>query len=345
MALPGIGPITNTLNMIDNANRVVSLFRKNKKFDPSDPNSQRYEPVQTEPNFSPAPNYSAASVPPMSTVVPVSGAPAQKPRPQTPASAAPVQQPAQKMATLKSEQTGDRRAVAVDSEEAKALLGQGYRLELANEVPGASTPIAAVPSNAGQPGAPGDALNDSAAAAAGESASPATDYNELARQAAEAGMSLQDYADLVKSGAASTEAQRKDVLSSLGIPDLVKEYYDKPSLDTQKLYVDKYNEIGLNEVKSNISKLDAEIAKINDQFNEAFQEYNNNPFLSAGTRDFRIRTAMEARDRKVANINNQRASYIDLYNRGLDELDKYITRAADQYETDRTMTADRKSVV
>lgn len=321
--------------------RAVNLFRKNKKFDPSDPNSQRYEPVQPEQNFSPAPNYSPAPVQP--TPVATVPSPAQSQRQQVQTNIAAVQPaaPAPKMATLKNDQTGERRAVAVDSEEAKALYGQGYRLEGSGEAPGVNTPIATDPSNTGQPGASGDALNDRTTAAAGESAAPTLDYNELARQAAEAGMSVKDYADLIKSGASSTEAQRKEVLDSLGIPDLVKEYYDKPSLDTQKLYVDKYNEIGLTDVKNSISKLDAEIAKVDEQFNEAFQEYNNNPFLSAGTRDFRIRTAMEARDRKIANINNQRASYVDLYNRGLDELDKYITRAAGQYETDRTMTADK----
>lgn len=329
MAIPVIGPLTSALNAATTTKSIVDMYRKNKKFNPADPNSQRYEPVSTQPNYSPAPSYTPAPPAKVAPVQPVTPLPARQPV-ATPTSTT----PGAKMATVRND-AGDRRAVAVDSEEAKALMRQGYRLEQAGEAP--STNIATTPAsiNTSQPIAP------VTTATAQDTKVETPNYQELARQAAEAGLPLDDYLSMVNVNATPTEDERKKVLDGLGIPNLVNEYYDKPSLDTQKLYTDKFNEIGLDGIKQDIAKLDAEVASIDSQFNEAFQEYNNNPFLSAGTRDFRIRTAMEARDRKIANINNRRASYVDLYNRGLDELDKFVTSSATQYEADRTMTAEK----
>lgn len=326
--LPNIGPITSTLNIIDNGKRVVDMFRKNKKFNPSDPNSQRYEQVQQE-------QVVAAPTQP-TTLAPVRPIQAAQPRPA--ATAMPVT-PGPKMATVKNDTTGDRRAVAVDSEEAKAAFAQGYRLERPDEAPAGNTPTPIATSTGTQPTPSGGGTAPTEEQAVDEGGT--VDYVELARKAGEAGLSFDDYMGVLKGTASVTEEQRKKVLSDLGIPDLVKEYYEKPSLDTQSLYNTKYDELGLNTVKEDIAKLDAEKAALDAQFNEAFQQYNNNPFLSAGTRDFRIRTAAEAHDRKIANIESRRQSYIDVFDRGVDELEKYITRESTKFENDQTMTANK----
>lgn len=165
-----------------------------------------------------------------------------------------------------------------------------------------------------------------------------TDMKELFDLAQQAGLSWEEATNLVNSQyPADTAGIRED----LGIPDVVGKLFEMPDKTTQEIYQEAYDESELPGVKDKIKNIDDKIAKREADLVKATGEINQNPWLSQASRTGRLRILNELAFADIKNLENQRTSYLDLYDKGIDELEGVMTRGADQYERQRTLYADQ----
>lgn len=169
----------------------------------------------------------------------------------------------------------------------------------------------------------------------------AIDYNALAQQAGQAGLSVQDYLGLVAGQATPGTKEMDDLYTKLGIPDLVTQVYSKPAKTTQSIYEDYYNKSGLGDIKSKIASLDTELKTIRDGYTSAVKEHQDNPWLSAATRSAKIAREKDLYGKREANAIALRSSYLEQYNLGVDEIEKTVGRISGDLEYDRTLNADK----
>ncbi len=149
---------------------------------------------------------------------------------------------------------------------------------------------------------------------------------------AKSGLSLENSLSLVGSEFGSQSGGEDSIRAELGIPDLIKEVYDRPSFNVQAAFDSAYKESGLASVKRLIEEKNAEIISARKNIAEATSENNNNPFISANSRSSRIRSAQVLFEQKMANLNVEKGNLIDLYNTGLDEVENYVEKV---FSTDK----------
>lgn len=167
------------------------------------------------------------------------------------------------------------------------------------------------------------------------------DYANLAKVAGAAGVSIEDYINLVKGQAAPGTEGMNAIYDQLGIPGLLHTVYTKPDKTTQQIYQDYYDQSGLGDVKKKIAELDTQLNTIRTGYTGAVKEHQDNPWLSSATRSARIAREKDLYGQQEANAIALRSSYLDQYNMGVGEIEKATTRVATDLEKDRTLNADK----
>lgn len=164
---------------------------------------------------------------------------------------------------------------------------------------------------------------------------------DLAKQAGKAGMSLKDYLDVINSQGAPTKEQSDAIRNKLGIPDLVDDAYGKPKQTTIDMYKELYEMSDLKSIKESVKKLDEEIAQKRADLTTATGELLNNPWISQATRSGRLGNLQRIAMADIQNSLDQKQQYLDLYDKGVSEIESEIKRSVFDQDLDRELSVDK----
>jgi LysM repeat protein len=164
---------------------------------------------------------------------------------------------------------------------------------------------------------------------------------QLASKAGEAGLSIGDYLSVVEGQGLPTAEESTEIRNKLGIPDLIDETFGKPDKKTIEQYRELYSLAGLNDIKSQIKDINATINQKRDDLIKATGEVNNNPWISQSTRAGRLKNLQELAFADINNDIEQKNQLLDLYDNGIDEIERQIGFIAADTETDRTINTEK----
>jgi hypothetical protein len=163
----------------------------------------------------------------------------------------------------------------------------------------------------------------------------------LAEQAGAAGMTLDQYLALAAKQNQPTKQESDAIRNNLGIPDLVDKAYAQPKNTTVQMYTDLYDLSGLSDTKDKIKELDKSIAQKRDDFVKATGELYNNPWLSQATRSGRLGNLQRIAMADIDNVLNQKQQYLDLYDKGITEIESQIKRSVYDTGVEKDLTVDK----
>lgn len=163
----------------------------------------------------------------------------------------------------------------------------------------------------------------------------------LAEQAGAAGMTLDQYLALAAKSNQPTKQESDAIRNNLGIPDLVDKAFAQPKNTTVQMYTDLYDMSGLSDTKDKIKALDASIAQKRDDLVKATGELYNNPWLSQATRSGRLGNLQRIAMADIDNVLNQKQQYLDLYDKGISEIEETIKRSVYDTGAEQDLTVDK----
>lgn len=169
-----------------------------------------------------------------------------------------------------------------------------------------------------------------------------TDPNQaLARAAAQAGLSVDDYLKLTSGQYAVTPEERAKINQDLGIPGLESTLFTPPSKTTQQIYQDAFNQAGLADLKVKIAELDGRVAAIRQKYTDKQGTINENPFLSEASRTGRMKILNDQGNAEIGNLLSEQQQYVDLYNSGINEVNNLVTRVTSDFNSTQTFNAQK----
>lgn len=119
------------------------------------------------------------------------------------------------------------------------------------------------------------------------------------------------------------------------IGELAKQVFQAPTINQQKLYEDAYNAAGLSTVRTRLEELNKQIADKQAAYTSKEGDINENPFLSEASRIGRLKRLNDQKQAEVGNLLDQYKQYADLYNSGIDEVNKSVERQVGDFNTQR----------
>jgi hypothetical protein len=119
------------------------------------------------------------------------------------------------------------------------------------------------------------------------------------------------------------------------IDQLTKQIFNVTVPSQQKLYEDAYNQAGLATVRSKLDELNAKIAAKKGQITEAQGNINENPFLSENNRVGRVKRLNDQAGAELGNLLDEYKQYADLYNTGIDQVNKSVERQVSDFNNQR----------
>lgn len=146
----------------------------------------------------------------------------------------------------------------------------------------------------------------------------------LAKQAGEAGMSTDQFIEILKANSGSSSSQVDELRAKLGIPNLVDETFKQPTKSTLDTYKELYDMAGLRDIQSKISEVDASINKKRADLVTATGELNSNPWISQATRQGRLKNLQELAYADINNDIERKNQYLDVYDKGVSEIERQI---------------------
>ena len=125
------------------------------------------------------------------------------------------------------------------------------------------------------------------------------------------------------------------------IGELTKQLFSTATLpNQQKLYEDAYNASGLLGLKTKLTDLNTRIADLTAKFTAKEGDINENPFLSEASRIGRLKQLTDQRNAEIGNLLDQYKQYANLYNEGVDEVNKSVERQVGDFNTSRQIGAE-----
>lgn len=119
------------------------------------------------------------------------------------------------------------------------------------------------------------------------------------------------------------------------IDQLSKQIFNITVPSQQKLYEEAYNTAGLATVRSKLDELNAKIATKKQQITEAQGGINENPFLSENNRVGRVKRLNDQAGAELGNLLDEYKQYADLYNTGIDQVNKSVERQVSDFNNQR----------
>lgn len=162
----------------------------------------------------------------------------------------------------------------------------------------------------------------------------------LADAAANAGLSSDEYMKLVAAQNAPGSKDYTDILTSLGISGIEADI-TKAAPDLEALYLDAYNKSSLPTIKNQVAELDKKIADRRTQLNANLAEHNGNPFISGATKNARVAQEKSLAAADLQNLVDQRAGYIDTYDREVTQIENTLARVNNNFTTNREIKVDQ----
>lgn len=119
------------------------------------------------------------------------------------------------------------------------------------------------------------------------------------------------------------------------IGELTKQIFQAPTVNQQRLYEDAYNTAGLATVRTKLEDLNKQIADRQAAYTSKEGDINENPFLSEASRTGRLKRLNDQKQAEIGNLLDQYKQYADLYNSGIDEVNKSVERQVGDFNTKR----------
>lgn len=167
------------------------------------------------------------------------------------------------------------------------------------------------------------------------------DQNQtIASNAGTAGLSVDDYLNLVKAGTQLTPEQVNDLQSKLGIPQAAAAAFAPPQQSSVDFYNQLYGSAGLADVRQKILDLNTQVAKAQQDFLDAQGVINENPFLSEASRVGRISRLNDKAQAQINNLINQQTQYQTLYQNGLTEINNLVAAHGTDVTNIQTLNAN-----
>ena len=163
----------------------------------------------------------------------------------------------------------------------------------------------------------------------------AGDSNDLARKAGEAGLSVQEYQNLMDGQNSVSKEETDRIAKELGITALEGEVFKKPKESTQKVFDSAYKSAGLSDIKGKIQKITDDIDKDRADLTEAIGAIDENPFLTETSRVGRGKRVLDQAESIINNKLAQAKTLQDLYDAGIGEITKMIERDASDFGRDQ----------
>lgn len=163
----------------------------------------------------------------------------------------------------------------------------------------------------------------------------------LATQAGKAGMSADAFMQILQGNSAASGSEIEQIRTKLGIPNLVDEAFKKPEKSTLDTYKELYDLAGLRDIQSKIAEVDASINKKRADLVTATGDLNNNPWISKATRAGHLKSLQELAFADINNDIERKNQYLDIYDRGVSEIEKQIGFAAADREESRGITVEQ----
>ena len=157
----------------------------------------------------------------------------------------------------------------------------------------------------------------------------------LANKLGQAGISLTDLVNLLSKESQPTINEKNKIYSDLGITDLEKKAFSLPSLDTEQLFNKKYSELGLNNLKDQITGLTKNYEAKKIDLNNKLGAVGENPWLPEASRIGRAKRLQELAQGDIGNLESQIANLQNLYGSGIDEINNYITRSSNDFTAEQ----------
>lgn len=167
------------------------------------------------------------------------------------------------------------------------------------------------------------------------------DMANLANEAGKAGLSPSEFMDIISANALPTEEESREIRNKLGIPDLIDTAFEKPSKSTIETYRELYSMAGLTTIKGQIKEINDSINKKRADLVTATGELNENPWISQATRAGRLRNLQELAFADINNDLEAKQQYLDLYDQGVDEIERQIGFITGDQELERALTVDK----
>lgn len=164
---------------------------------------------------------------------------------------------------------------------------------------------------------------------------------KLAKQAGEAGMSASEFMSILNANSGANTAQVEDIRTKLGIPNLVDEAFKTPTKSTIDQYKELYDIAGLRDIQTKISEVDASINSKRADLVKATGEINNNPWISQATRAGRLKNLQELAYADINNDIERKNQYLDIYDKGVNEVEKQLGFITADRQEERGLTVDK----
>lgn len=124
------------------------------------------------------------------------------------------------------------------------------------------------------------------------------------------------------------------------IGELTKQVFQAPTINQQKLYEEAYNTAGLATVRTKLEDLNKIIADKLALYTSKEADINENPFLSEASRMGRLSRLNDKKQAEIGNLQEQYKQYADLYNNGIDEVNKSVERQVGDFNTQRQISSE-----
>ena len=164
---------------------------------------------------------------------------------------------------------------------------------------------------------------------------------DIYSKAGAAGLSVDDLTKLLQPGLTTDEVNK--IRGGLGIDTLEAATFAAPSKNTEQLYNDAYNSVGLTDIKTKLKDLDAKIAEKQDQLNTALNQIDENPWLSEASRIGKAARTKTFFENSINVLVNQKNSLTDVYKTGLDEVNNFVTRNTNDFNQTQKINTDKLS--
>lgn len=170
---------------------------------------------------------------------------------------------------------------------------------------------------------------------------PVDPNKNLFTQYGQTGVNLGDAISMYKDQYGVSQDEKANIYKDLGLTDLAQNAFNLPSFDTETLYNQKYNELGLSDVKSKIDTLLTQYNAKKDALNKEMGDVNENPWLPEASRIGRAKRLQELASGDISNLEAQINNLQNLYNDGKNEIANYITGKSNDFTNNQNINRSK----
>lgn len=173
-------------------------------------------------------------------------------------------------------------------------------------------------------------------------AAAAVDPNQTTAAAAgTANLSPTDLLSLIQSKSKLTPDELTQIRAGLGIDQATQAAFAPPAQTSVDFYNSAYTNAGLGDLKQTILNFNKQIAERQQQYTDAANSVNENPFLSEASRTGRLSTLQDKANADIGNIVSQQQQAQTLYQNGINEVNTLVTNHTNDFQTNQALNQQK----